>query len=151
MKRSLCALVLMAGLLPGPARAEDAKVEVTAEVVLASNQVNPADPSLDGIKQAFASEHFNFASLKRLSTDKLQLRHKKPTEVKLPDGRVVSLKLESLKKGKASVGIAMPDGVNTSYTLSHEGTVLVNVGHLPEGELYLVLYPLNSAGPSGSK
>ena len=135
------ALVTCAWVLPAPARAEDPKVDLRAEVILASNQGTAIEPaSLSSVKDEFASAGIVFTSYKQLSAEKLSLDKQHPAEVKLPNGKTASLKLEDLKDGKATVKVRGL-GAEVVIQLGREGSVFQRVGAHQGGQLILMLTP----------
>lgn len=138
---SLAAVSALFFSLALPAQAAE-KVEVVAEVVLASTSGNLIDPpSLARMKAEFAQ--FKFTSFKRLSQQTVVLSGA-PTVLNLPNKKKVTLKLESLKAGVATIGVDSPP-LKTSYTLGREGSVYITSGKHAEGDLVLVLSPVEGA------
>lgn len=132
-----CAL-LIAGL-GGVAWGEE-PVEVLSETVLASNQGEAVDPpSLGAMKAQFAEAGFVFSSYRRLSSQKLALSQVRDTGVELPNGRHVTLRLQGLKGGTASVQIQISGAVSTVVKLGREGSVFQHTGPHEGGQLFLVL------------
>ena len=127
-------------LLPTPARAEEQKLKVEVEVVLASRNGTEVDPpQLQKMKESFKS--FNFTSFKRLSHESLEVRTDAPTEVKLPNGVNVSLRLLRLAEGKATLRVEVPQLSAVDVDLGREGAVYRSVGKHVGGELILVFTP----------
>jgi hypothetical protein len=139
------ALMAAALLTSGLASAEDAKVQLNADVVLMSNQGNTVDPALASMKDTFSKEGLLFSSYKRLSSQRVVLTSKKPTEVSLPNQQKAVLKLEGVKHGAATVAVNI-GAVNTTYTVGRAGSVFINFGH-QDGELVLVLSPVAASHP----
>ena len=126
---------------PLVSRAEDPKVDLRAEVILASNQGNAIEPaSLSSVKDEFASAGIVFTSYKQLSSEKLSIDKQHPAEVKLPNGKTASLKLEDLKEGKATVKVRGL-GAEVVIQLGREGSVFQRVGAHQGGQLILMLTP----------
>lgn len=140
------AAVLCGGLVAAPARAagDEGKVQITADVVLVSNQGNSVEPGLESMKERFAREHFNFTSYKKLSSETVWLDMRKPREIKLPSGKAAELKLLKPQAGATTVEVTVANVVKTIYTLGREGSVFVNTGHLQDGEVFLVLSPAST-------
>ena len=91
------------------ARAQNQKVQVQAEVVLASNKGSEVEPpELAKMKEQFQKQNFNFTSFKRLSLQVLEVSAKKPTELKLPNGTNASLAAVGHKDGIATVRVDIP-------------------------------------------
>lgn len=141
--RRMSMMVAVIALAVAPAvMAEEGKVEVNASVVLMSNQGNTVDPALASMKEKFAREHFNFSSYKLLSSDKLGLREKHGSDVKLPNGKKATVTLDRIQKGTALITVNVERLGSTSYQLGREGSVFINVGHMQGGEVFLVLSPV---------
>jgi hypothetical protein len=140
---SLTLAVLGLGLvLPVAARAQDEKVQVQAEVVLASKKGSEVEPpELAKMKEQFQKQNFNFTSFKRLSLQVLEVTAAKPTELKLPSGSNASLQLLSMKDGIATVRVAIPRQPTLDLELGRQGAVYQKAGKYVGGELILVLSP----------
>ena len=122
------------------AAAEEPTVELLSEVVLASNQDSVVEPpSLAAMKSQFAEAGFVFSSYRRLSSQKLALSAGREAAISLPNGRRVSLRLQGLKGGTASVQIEIPGAVSTVVKLGREGSVFQHTGSHQGGQLFLVL------------
>lgn len=137
------AAVVGAVLLAGsPAHAEEGKVAVTCDVVLASNQGTVIDPpSLASMMDKFKQKGLSFSSFRRLSTAKLFLEKGKGAEVSLPAGRKATLVLEGMKEGTAQVSVSVEKLVKTTYALGRTGSLFINSGEHEGGQLVLVLSP----------
>ncbi|MBJ6763468.1 hypothetical protein JGU66_22095 [Myxococcaceae bacterium JPH2] len=136
----LGALVLV--LAPGAARAQDDKVKVQVEVVLASNKGTAVEPAeLSKMKETFQKQNFSFTSFKRLSQEVLEVGTDKATEVKLPNGVNASLKLLAMKGGIATVRVDIPRQSSLDVELGRQGSVYQKAGRHVGGELILVLSP----------
>lgn len=134
--------VLALGLVLAPlaARAQDEKVQVQVEVVLASNKGTAVEPAeLSKMKETFQRRNFNFTSFKRLSLETLEVGARKPTEVRLPNGTNATLKLLRLKDGIATVRVDIPRLSAMDVELGRQGSVYQNAGRHVGGELILVL------------
>lgn len=146
MRRTGMGLLPLLGFLAvvhaAAVRAED-HVQVNADVVQMSNQGNSVDPALASMKSTFSKEGFAFSSYKRLSSQRLSLSSKSPTDLALPNGQRATLKLDGVKNGAATIAVRV-GAVNTSYTLGKEGSVFINFGHQNGGELVLVLSPVGA-------
>lgn len=140
---SLTLAVLGLGLvLPVAARAQDEKVNVQAEVVLASKKGSEVEPpELAKMKEQFQKQNFNFTSFKRLSLQVLEVTAAKPTELKLPSGTNASLQLLGMKDGIATVRVAIPRQPTLDVELGRQGAVYQKAGKYVGGELILVLSP----------
>jgi hypothetical protein len=140
---SVVLAVLVVGLLlPAAARAQDDKVQVQAEVVLASKKGSEVEPpELAKMKEQFQKQNFNFTSFKRLSLQVLEVNAKSPTEVKLPNGTNATLQLLALKEGIATVRVAIPRQPTLDVELGRQGAVYQKAGKYVGGELILVLTP----------
>ena len=128
-------------LLPGAARAQEEKVRVQAEVVLASKkgtEVNP--PELAKMKEEFQKQ-MNYTSFKRMSLQVLEVTSKKSTELKLPNGTNVSMQLQGIKDGTATVRVSIPRRATLDVELGREGSVYQIVGSHVGGDLILVMSP----------
>jgi len=140
---SVVLAILGVGLmLPGAARAQDDKVQVQAEVVLASKKGSEVEPpELAKMKEQFQKQNFNFTSFKRLSLQVLEVNAAKPTELKLPSGTNASLQLLGMKDGIATVRVAIPRQPTLDVELGRQGAVYQKAGKYVGGELILVLSP----------
>jgi hypothetical protein len=140
--RTLLLSVALACALPSAAFAAE-QVEVLAEVVLASNQGEAIDPpELAKMKDVFSRSGFSFTSYKRLWTDKLTLKLKQAVEVKLPNQKTATLKLEAIENGSAKVQIEIKKLVSTTLRLGREGSLFQQAGDHQGGKLILVLSPV---------
>ncbi|WP_414653983.1 hypothetical protein [Hyalangium sp.] len=136
--------LLSLGLLLSPlaAQAQEQKVKLQVEVVLASNKGDAVEPpELAQMKETFRKQNFSFTSFKRLSLETLELAAEKPTEVRLPNGVNASLKLLGLKEGIATVRVEIPRQSGVDVELGRQGSVYQRAGKHVGGELILVLSP----------
>jgi hypothetical protein len=136
--------MLALGLLLAPlaARAEDDKVQVQVEVVLASSKGTAVEPAeLSKMKETFQRQNFNFTSFKRLSRETVEVGSQKTTEVKLPNGTNATLRLLGLKDGIATVRVDIPRLSAMDVELGRQGSVYQKAGKHVGGELILVLAP----------
>lgn len=132
-------------LLTFAAWAEEPKVEVNTEIVLASNEGQGVEPeSLAPMRDKFLKEGFSFTSFKRLKEQKLVLVKNRTADVKLPNNQVATLKLEDIVNGAAKVHVRLPP-IDTTYTVGREGSVFIDGGHHGKGTLVLVLSPADAA------
>jgi hypothetical protein len=135
-------------VLPAGARADEAKVDVVAEVVHASPQGNAVDPpQLEKMKNELAGKGLRFGSLKRLSQNKLAVHAKKPQEIGLPDGRKATLTLMQIKDDAATVKVTVAQRnkpqplLEATYRLARDKSTYIHCGAYKDGELFLVLSP----------
>jgi hypothetical protein len=129
-------------LSPLAAHAQEQKVKLQVEVVLASSKGDVVDPpELAQMKETFRKQNFNFTSFKRLSLDTVEVDAQKPTEVRLPNGVNASLKLLGLKEGIATVRVEIPRQSGVDVELGRQGSVYQKAGRHVGGELILVLSP----------
>ncbi|WP_208723321.1 hypothetical protein [Corallococcus llansteffanensis] len=136
----LCAVALTLG--PAVALAQDAKVKVQVEVVLASNKGTAVEPAeLNKMKEAFQKQNFSFTSFKRMSLDTVEVAAPKPTEVKLPNGTNASLQLLGMKDGIATLRVIIPNQSSVEVELGRQGAVYQKAGKHVGGDLILVLVP----------
>jgi hypothetical protein len=134
------AVAVLLAFLAIPALADPPKVEVMAEVVLASNKDNTIEPpELAKMKDKFGSAGFSFTSYRRLSVQKVALVKVPPTVLDLPNQKKVQLKLEDLKDGTATVRLEIAKLINTTVSLGKEGSVFQHAGPHDGGQLFLVL------------
>jgi hypothetical protein len=136
--------LLSLGLLLSPlaAHAQEQKVKVQVEVVLASSKGDVVDPpELAQMKETFRKQNFNFTSFKRLSLETIEVGAQKSTEVRLPNGVNASLKLMALKEGIATVHVEIPRQSAVDVELGRQGSVYQKAGRHVGGELILVLSP----------
>ncbi|MCY1019374.1 hypothetical protein OV427_26690 [Pyxidicoccus sp. MSG2] len=140
--RLVLALLGVGLLLPVAARAQDEKVQVQAEVVLASKKGSEVEPpELAKMKEQFQKQNLNFTSFKRLSLQVLEVSAKQPTELKLPNGTNATLQLLGMKDGTATVRMSIPRKATLDVELGRQGTVYQMAGKYVGGELILVLSP----------
>ncbi|WP_163994356.1 hypothetical protein [Pyxidicoccus caerfyrddinensis] len=140
--RLVLALLGVGLLLPVAARAQDEKVQVQAEVVLASKKGSEVEPpELAKMKEQFQKQSLNFTSFKRLSLQVLEVSAKQPTELKLPNGTNATLQLLGMKDGIATVRMSIPRKATLDVELGRQGTVYQMAGKYVGGELILVLAP----------
>ena len=136
--RALLALSLL--LLPTLALAQDEKVPVQVEVVLASNKGSEVQPpELGKMKATFQKQNFSFTSFKRLSLETLQVTAAKASEVRLPNGVNASLQLLKFEKGTATVRVDVPQLTATDVELGRQGSIYQLAGDHVGGKLILVL------------
>ncbi|WP_371928558.1 hypothetical protein [Myxococcus vastator] len=140
--RMLWALLGLGLLVPMAASAQDAKVQVQVEVVLASKKGTDVDPpELEKMKEQFQKQNFSFTSFKRLSQEVLTVSAKSASEVKLPNGANATLQLSGIKDGTATVRVAIPRQPTLDVELGRQGAVYQKAGKYVGGELILVLSP----------
>ncbi len=136
--RALLALSVL--MLPALAQAQDEKVPVQVEVVLASNKGSEVQPpELAKMKATFQKQSFSFTSFKRLSLETLQVTAAKASEVKLPNGVNASLQLLKFEKGTATVRVDVPRLTATDVELGRQGSIYQLAGDHVGGKLLLVL------------
>jgi hypothetical protein len=136
--------LLSLGMMFAPlaAQAQEQKVQIQVEVVLASSKGDTVDPpELAKMKETFRKQNFNFTSFKRLSLETLEVDAQKPTEVRLPNGVNASLKLLGLKEGIATVRVDIPKLSAMDVELGRQSSVYQKAGKHVGGELILVLSP----------
>ncbi len=141
-------MLLWAGLLlPTLAGAESPKVAVKAEVIEASNQGTAIEPaSLSAVKDEFASAGIVFTSYRLMSAETLSLAQGGSADLKLPNGKTATLKLEDLKDGTATVKVKGL-GAEVTVQLGKKGSVFQRVGAHQGGQLILRLSPAQAAKP----
>ena len=138
-----CFALVVAALIPAVALAEP-KVELLAEVVFTSTSGNTIEPpTLIAMKQKLAQK-VNYTTLRRLSQSKVVVSSSVPTEIKLPNQKVATLKLEKLEEGKARIRVTVSPLV-TVYTLGREGSLYQAAGQHQGGDLWVVLSAAESA------
>jgi hypothetical protein len=142
-KAAMLALLSVGVMLsPLAAHAQEQKVKIQVEVVLASNKGDTVEPpELAQMKETFRKQNFSFTSFKRLSLETLELSAAKATEVRLPNGVNASLKLLGLKEGIATVRVDIPQQSGVDVELGRQGSVYQKAGKHVGGELILVLSP----------
>jgi hypothetical protein len=124
-------------LLAGVARAEDKKVPVQAEVVLASTKAGGGvDPSLAAMQTTLGAR-VKYLSMKKVSAQKLEL-HGAPSLVSLPNGKAAELSLLAVKENVAQVKVKVGP-LDTTYSLGKEKSLFVQAGSHDGGDLWLVL------------
>ncbi|WP_224246864.1 hypothetical protein [Hyalangium gracile] len=144
-RHSSAVLALLAlGVMFSPlaAQAQEQKVKIQVQVVLASNKGDTVDPpELAQMKETFRKQNFSFTSFKRLQLETLELSAQKASEVRLPNGVNASLKLLALKEGIATVRVDIPQQSGVDVELGRQGSVYQKAGKHVGGELILVLSP----------
>ena len=134
------------GANPSTAWAES-KVRINADVILASNNGTVIDPpSLARMKAQFSQKGFAFTSYRRLSSEKLALG-RQAVQLKLPNQRTASLRLDSMKNGVATVRVDISDLSSTTLSMGREGSLFQHAGEHDGGQLILVLSPDHGAQP----
>lgn len=129
------------------ALASEPKVRINAEVVLASNNGTTIDPpALAHMKDQFSQKGFAFTSYRRLSSEKLSLKQT-PVELKLPNGRTATLRLDAMKAGIATVRVEISDLSSTTLTMGREGSLFQHAGEHQGGQLILRLSPDRGGQP----
>ena len=123
-------------LLAVPVWADEPKVTVQAEVVHAQEKAGAIDPGLESMQTAL-SQKTKYGTLKRLSTQKLELGAK-VTSVALPNAKTAELSLSSLEKGVATVKVKLAPSEST-LKLGREGSLYQHAGKWQGGDLWLVL------------
>ena len=114
-------------------------MHVQAEVVLAEVAGNTVDPpSLKSMQDALGKK-VHYGTLKRVSTERLELSAK-PHTLKLPNGKEVALSVEHIKDDVATLRVRLPPS-DTTYKLGHSASLYVQAGPHQSGELWLVLAP----------
>jgi hypothetical protein len=140
-------LGVLAGLWAPFAAAGEPNVRLTAEVILASDKGNSIDPpTLAKVKDQFADKGFAFTSYRRLSSERLSLR-RKPVEVKLPNHRTATLKLDDIKSGIATVRVDISNLSSATVALGREGSLFQHAGAYNGGQLILMLSPDDAIHP----
>jgi hypothetical protein len=137
---ALWGLLLAPSLAGAQDKAAEQTLKVEVSVVLASSNGTEVDPSLQHMKQSF-QKSFNFTSFKRLSQQSLEVSSTRPTEVKLPNGVNVSLRLLKLQEDKATLRVEVPQLSAVDLDLGRAGSVYRRVGPHVGGELILVFSP----------
>ena len=136
--RVRCAL--LAALVCAFPVAAQPHVSLWAEVVQASNEGTGVDAGLEKMQQQFAKSGITYKSYRRLSREQLQLAQGHAAEVRLPNGKVATLTLLSVKGSQSEVSVSVPP-LQTTYTLGREGSVYLQAGPHANGVLILVLTP----------
>lgn len=152
--RNVIALAAVAAFAAAaPAQAEEGKVEVVSEVVLASNEGTTIDPpKLAKLRDELAKMGVTFSSFRRLSESKVTVEKSKPARVNLPDGRAATLKLLELKDGVATVNVTVPrkgsakNLVDARYQLGRSPVTIGPIDH-DKGKLILILSPPDRVQP----
>ena len=133
-------LALLAVVAAVPALAEDAKVSVQVETVVASLKGNTIDPpTLKAMQSAMASKK-KYGSLKRVGLEKPELVSGKPFSFKLPNGEQASLSLQKVEKDVATV-LVKAGAAEATYSTGKKGSLYVQAGAQGEDDLWLVLSP----------
>lgn len=132
MRRALVVALAVSSL----AWAQDAKVEVKADVIHAQEKAGTVDPGLEGMQAALAKGK-KYGSLKRISTQKITVQPKSAA-VSLPNGKTAELSLVTLEKDVATIKVKVPDG-ETTLKLGRDGSAYQQAGAWQGGDLWLVL------------
>ncbi|HLT32090.1 MAG TPA: hypothetical protein VK013_18770 [Myxococcaceae bacterium] len=121
----------------------EAKVPLRVDVVSVSNDGDVVEPRrLSRMKATFAKQGLDFSSFRRLSSERVEVTAQAPTQLKLPNGKQVSLRLDRMEKGTARVKVAIPGLLDeTLVTLGRKGVVYQAAGDHGGGKLVLVLRP----------
>lgn len=137
---SLAAALLAAG----PALAED-KVQVSAEVVYASNDGNVVDPGLAQLKDDLARGGHKFSSVRSVSKQDVTLEKGKDAQVTMRGARSASMRLLELKQGAATVAVKINEKgkqlVEAKYTLARGKSTIVATPPEAGGVTMLILSP----------
>jgi hypothetical protein len=153
--RAVCATLFLALLGTSiPAIAADPTVQIDTELVLASNRDSTIDPpELVSMKDQFSQKGFAFTSFRRLSSEKLTLHKGRAVEVKLPNQRTATIRLNDVRRGTGFVEVILsqlPSNVvisSTVLTLGREGSLFQHVGDYEGGQLILRISPADSVKP----
>lgn len=127
---------LLALALASSAWAEDKKVAVQAEVVLASKEAGQVDTALVPMQTALASR-VKYLSLKSLRTVRLELTSA-PTPLALANQKTAELSVVAIKDNVAQVKVKVPP-VDATYSLGRDKSLYVQAGAHAGGDLWLVL------------
>lgn len=134
--------------------AANPSVQISTELILASNRDSTVDPpELVSMKDQFSQKGFAFTSFRRLSSEKLTLHKGKAVEVKLPNQRIAAIRLNEVKRGTAYVEVILsqlPSNVvisSTVLTLGREGSLFQHAGDYDGGQLILVISPGDAVRP----
>lgn len=140
--------VLALGLMLSPgaahaqeqAPAQEQKVTIQVDVVLASDKGDTMDPpELAQMQEKFRKQSFRFTSFKRLSLESVELVKGKPTELRLPNGTNATLKLVSVQQSGVTVRMEIPRLSAVDVNLGNQGGVYQRAGKHVGGELILAL------------
>ena len=138
----------------GQAIAAEPAVQINTQVILASNRDSMIDPpELASMREQFSQKGFAFTSFRRLSSEQLTLHKGKAVEIKLPNQRTASIRLNDVKRGTAHVEVILsqlPSKVvisSTVLTLGREGSLFQHVGDYEGGQLILVISPADGVKP----
>jgi hypothetical protein len=111
-------------------------VSVQVDIVWSSTKAGTVDPSLSAM-QATLGKKVRYESLKKLSTQTLQLEQKTQS-ISLPNGSSAALALDSLKAGVATIRVKVPPA-EAMYTLANGKSLYLQAGQHDGGDLWLVL------------
>ena len=78
--------------------------------------------------------------------EQLALTHQ-PVELKLPNQRTATLRLDGMKAGVATVRVEISDLSRTTMTMGREGSLFQHAGDHEGGQLILVLSPDRGGQP----
>ncbi len=116
--------------------AQDSKVAVKADVILCHLKDGTVEPGLEAM-QAKLAQGKKYGSLKRISTQKLQLQAA-ATPVALPNGKSADVSLINVEKDVAMIKVKVAQGEAT-LKLGREGSLYQQAGEWQGGDLWLVL------------
>lgn len=119
------------------ALADEPKVVVKADVVLASVKGTTVEPGLEGMQTALAQGK-KYGALKRVSTQKLTLQSK-ATTVALPNGKAAELSLVTLEQDVAMIKVKVPQMAESTSKLGRDRSLYQQAGEWQGGDLWLVL------------
>jgi len=153
--RAVCAAFFLVLLgTSSQAIAADSTVQIGTELILASNRDSTIEPpELVSMRDQFSQKGFAFTSFRQLSSEKMTLHKGKPAEIKLPNQRTATIRLNDVKRGTAHVEVILsqlPSKMvisSTVLTLGREGSLFQHVGDYDGGQLILVISPADVAKP----
>jgi hypothetical protein len=128
--------VLFVLVLGAPAYADDKKVPVQAEVVVASTQAGAVDPALAPMQLTLATR-VKYRSMHKVSSVRLELSAA-PSSVALPNQKVAEVTLLGVKDNVAQLRLKVPP-LDATYSLGKEKSLYVQAGPHAGGDLWLVL------------
>ena len=118
------------------------RVNVEVEVIYASNQPHPTEPSLSRLKIQLQST-FNFTSYTLLEKKRMVLSRGKEEKLSIPGKKYLKIELEEVIKGQAKLKVVVLDRrrvvLTTMFRISPGQTVLVGGTRYESGALIIAI------------
>ncbi len=118
------------------------RVNVEVEVIYASNQPHPTEPSLSRLKIQLQST-FNFTSYTLLEKKRMVLSRGKEGKLSIPGKKYLKIELEEVIKGQIKLKVVVLDRrrvlLTTMFRISPGQTVLVGGPRYESGTLIIAI------------